>query len=49
MAQKVTKEMVREIMAHDRAARGLRPTNNVYQNNDRPDWWPVEVRSGAGA
>ena len=41
--------MVREVIDHDREARGLKPTGGkLYVENDRPDWWPAQVRRAVG-
>ena len=42
--QKLAKDMVREVINYDRAQRGLKPSAQLYKDNDRPDWWPVAVR-----
>lgn len=49
-AQRLIKQMVREVLDHDRQARGLKPSGSkLYVENERPDWWPVQVRAGRQA
>uniref|UniRef100_A0A1D1ZVG8 Uncharacterized protein n=1 Tax=Auxenochlorella protothecoides TaxID=3075 RepID=A0A1D1ZVG8_AUXPR len=41
--QKLTKIMIREVIDHDRQARGLKKAGAaLYRDNKKPQWWPLE-------
>lgn len=45
LSQKLTKIMIREVIDHDRQARGLKKAGAaLYRDNKKPQWWPLEVR-----
>jgi hypothetical protein len=40
--EKIVRVMIAELVNHERAQSGLKPTMKPYHHGPRPDWWPFE-------